>query len=84
MLAWAYGKAGLAERAANLYRVLIDRGVKDPTLRVRRAENLLKDMNYKGAITALDGYEGALALNKEETANATVGVGPRPHGLGAG
>lgn len=53
LLAWAYGKANLYDRAAGLYRVLAGRGVVDPNVWLAWAVNLYKNGEYGEAAETL-------------------------------
>lgn len=69
MLAWAYDKTGLNRRAANLYRILLERGLNDATLNLGLAKNLMAAKDYAGVVDALD--EAALGgLRGEDLARA--------------
>ena len=52
-LAWAYENTGLHRRAANLYRVLVERGLNDPLLNLSLARNLMASSDYQGVVSAL-------------------------------
>jgi tetratricopeptide (TPR) repeat protein len=53
VLAWAYQRTGLNQRAAKLYRVLISRGLGRPDYHVGLAENLMAEGDYQGVLEAL-------------------------------
>ena len=54
LLAWAYDQTGLNKRAANLYRILLERGINDATLNLGLAKNLMATGDYAGVVDALD------------------------------
>jgi len=54
ILAWAYSRTGLNQRAAKLYTVLISRGLNKPEYNVGLAQNLMVERDYQGVIKALD------------------------------
>gem|GEM_PF-3576911 len=53
LLAWAYEKTGQNDRAARTYRVLISRGLNEPTLAVDMARNLMIEGDHQGVINGL-------------------------------
>jgi tetratricopeptide (TPR) repeat protein len=57
LLAWAYEKTGQNDRAARTYRVLISRGLNEPTLALDMARNLMIEDDPQGVINSLDAQE---------------------------
>ena len=74
LLAWAYEQSGLYARAARAYQILIQRGVKEPSLKLALAENLIKLRDYEKVAQALaDGVPEKLKGAKEIRARSILG-----------